>query len=70
MLVETGSGCVGLHVKYTHYIFPGAIGEVAINLAPGLVVPKGDALCAAVDGSVGAAAQVSGYTVSATDAPA
>ena len=63
------STCAGAIVKYTHAIHPGGIGVIEIDLAPGLVVPKGDVLCAEENGTVIAGAQISGYTVTPTDAP-
>ena len=68
---ETGSTCTGNEVGVlSHLINPGSVGEIDEPFDPGLVIAKGDALCAKVQGSVQADVDLSGYTVSSTDAPA
>jgi hypothetical protein len=67
---ETGSTCTGSAVgAFYHRINPGSVGEIDESFDPGLVVAKGDALCAEDYGSVDTEVDVSGYTVSSADAP-
>jgi hypothetical protein len=67
---ETGSTCTGNQVGTWRYVLnPPTIGGSDLPLSPGLVVAKGDALCGIVENGVNADISISGYTVSATDAP-
>ena len=66
---ETGSTCTGGLAGRGVLLNRGSDGETDLPLSPGLVVAKGDSLCGAAGGSVDAEVDVSGYTVSSTDAP-
>lgn len=66
----TGSKCTGTEVgTFGDAVWPGGVGEIAIPLAPGLAVPAGDSLCGNQNGSLGANATASGYTVPASAVP-
>jgi hypothetical protein len=70
-IVETGTACSGSQIGvFFQVVNPATVGNTDVQLAPGLGVPAGDALCASENASLDVQVAVSGYTVPSAAVPA
>lgn len=70
LFVAPSSSCNTGAGPYFESVNPAGVGEHDVSLAPGVIVPSGDLLCAGEFGGVQAGLSVSGYTVPVGAVPA